>query len=301
MSVLVATTDGYHVFTSSGEHHTSLAGHSVDAFAPGLDGTWVAIVDGREVWRHAPDGTWTPIAESDVELQSVEVHRGTVFVGAYDAALFALDDGALVIVPGFESMPGRDEWHAVGPPLNVRSMTSTSDGGALLANVHVGGIARSTDGGETWRPTIAVDDDVHEVLAHPADPSLVAAAAAVGLCSSQDAGATWSVDTDGLPHTYARAVAFTDDAVLVSVSDGPFTERSAIYRRPLEGGRLTVVDGGLPAEGLVGNVDTGCLATGRGQAALADRAGNVWASASGLEGWSRLADALGEVRAVAVA
>jgi hypothetical protein len=299
--VLVATSDGYHVFTSSGEHLTSLAGHSVDAFAPNTDGSWVAIVDGREVWRHAADGTWAPLAESDVELQSVQVHRGKVFVGAYDAALFVLDDDALVTVPGFESMPGRDEWHAVGPPLNVRSMTSTSDDGALLANVHVGGIARSTDGGDTWSPTIAVDDDVHEVLAHPANPSLVVAAAAVGLCTSHDGGATWSVDTAGLPHTYARAVAFTDDAVLVSVSDGPFTRRSAIYRRPLDDGRLAVVDGGLPAAGLVGNVDSGCLATGRGQAALADGSGDVWWSGSGVEAWRRLAEQVGEVRAVAIA
>jgi hypothetical protein len=301
VSVLVATSDGYHVFTSSGQHHTSLAGHSVDAFTPGVDGSWVAIVDGREVWRHAPDGTWVPLAESDVALQSVQLHRGRLFVGAYDATLFVLDDEALVEVPGFESMPGRGEWHAVGPPVNVRSMTSTSDDGALLANVHVGGIARSTDGGGTWAPTIAVDDDVHEVLAHPADPSLVVAAAAVGLCTSRDAGATWSVDTDGLPHTYARAVAFTDDAVLVSVSDGPFTERSAIYRRPLDGGRLSELGGGLPGEGLVGNVDTGCLATGRGQAALADGAGDVWWSATGVEAWSRLAGRVGEVRAVAIA
>ena len=34
---------------------------------------------------------------------------------------------------GLRRAPGRDEWHAVGPPLNVRSMTSTADGGALLA------------------------------------------------------------------------------------------------------------------------------------------------------------------------
>lgn len=301
MSVLVATTDGYHVFTSSRQHVTNLAGHSVDALAPGPDGAWVAIVDGREVWRHSDDGTWMPLASSDVELASIHTSGGTVFVGAYGALLFRLVDDALVSVPGFDSAPGREEWHAVGPPLNVRSMTSTADGGALLANVHVGGIARSVDGGDTWRPTIRVDDDVHEVRAHPSDPSLVVAAAAVGLCTSRDAGATWAVETAGLPHTYARAVAFTDDAVLVSVSEGPFTDRSAVYHRPSSGGPLAPVGGGLPPEGLTGNVDTGCLATGRGQAALADGNGDVWWSASGIREWARLAEQVGEVRAVAIA
>ena len=59
-------------------------------------------------------------------------------------------------------MPGKETWHAgtavvdgrvVGPPLGVRSMAATCDGMALIANVRVGGIPRSTDGGVTWRPT----------------------------------------------------------------------------------------------------------------------------------------------------
>jgi hypothetical protein len=33
----------------------------------------------------------------------------------------------------------------------------------LYANVHVGGILRTADGGETWTPTIDIDADVHHV------------------------------------------------------------------------------------------------------------------------------------------
>ena len=301
MSVLVATSDGYHVFTSSGQHHTALPSHSVDALAPGAAGTWVAIVDGREVWQHAADGTWSTLATADVDLASVHTHRDVVYAGTYDARLLRLRDGELVAVPGFDDAPGRDEWHPVGVSLHVRSMTSTADGGVFLANVHVGGILRSTDGGDTWAPTIRVDDDVHEVRAHPDDPSVVVAAASVGLCTSHDGGATWTTVTDGLTDTYARAVAFADRAVLVSVSDGPFTERSTVFARPSAGGALAPVEGGLPTDGLARNVDTGCLATGKGQVALADGAGDVWASAHGVSGWTRLAQAVGRVHAVAVA
>jgi hypothetical protein len=35
----------------------------------------------------------------------------------------------------------------MGPPLGIRSMAATHDGAVLLANVHVGGVPRSTDAG----------------------------------------------------------------------------------------------------------------------------------------------------------
>src|SRR4029453_14776189 len=66
-------------------------------------------------------------------------------------------------IEGFQTIAGRDDWHAVGSRKPyVRSLTATA-GDVLLANVHVGGIPRSTDGGATWEPTIDVDADVHQV------------------------------------------------------------------------------------------------------------------------------------------
>jgi hypothetical protein len=300
MSVLVATSDGYHVFTSSGEHLTALEGHDVAALTPGADGAWLAIVDRRGVWQHAADGTWSMLATNDVDLSSLVSIGGVVFAGTYDARLLRLDGDHLSAVESFDHISNRDEWHQVGPPLNVRSMTATCDERVLLANVHVGGIQRSTDLGGTWEPTIDVDADVHEVRAHPSDPSVVMAAAAVGLCVSTDAGATWEVSTDGLPMTYARAVAFLDGDVLLSISDGPRASRAAIYRRPVSGGVLERIDDGLGDE-LQGNVDTRCLATGKGHAALADGRGDVWVSRRGLEGWERLSSGLPYVSGVAVA
>jgi hypothetical protein len=300
MSVLVATSDGYHIFTSSGKHLTALPGRALGALAPGPDDTWVAVVDRREIWQHAADGEWTALAKADVDLSSLVTLTGVVFAGTYSARLLRLSDGDLVPVDSFDRISNRDEWHQVGPALNVRSMTATCDNQVLLANVHVGGIQRSVDLGESWEPTIEVDHDVHEVLAHPTIPKVVMAAAAVGLCVSDDAGATWSVVADGLPTTYARAVAFIDDDVLVSISDGPRAARSAIYRRPLSGGPLERIDDAL-ADRLHGNVDTRCLATGKGRAALADGDGNVWLSDSGISGWQLIGKELPAVSGVALA
>ena len=74
----------------------------------------------------------------------------------------------------------------------------------------------------------------------------------------------------------------------------------AIYRRPLAGGSLARVDGGL-GDHLRGNVDTRCLASGKGHAALADSTGNVWVSKTGVDGWEQVADGLPSVSGVVIA
>ena len=237
MAVLVATDDGYHVISSSGERRTALEGHRVEALTPGPSGSWIAIIDGHEIWRHGDGGEWSALAGSDLDLTCVATVDEVVFAGTVGPRMLKLEGTVLAPLPGFDAVPGRDQWHPVGSPLVVRSLTATAGGAALLANVHVGGIVRSDDGGRSWHPTIDVDADVHEVRAHPTVGDVVMAAAAVGLCVSRDGGRRWDVVVDGLHATYARVVAFDGDDVLLSASDGPFARRSAIYRRAA-GGRL---------------------------------------------------------------
>ena len=226
MAVLVATVDGYHILTSSGEQRTALEGRRVEALSPGPQGTWIAVVDRHEIWQHAVDGTWSSLAVSDLELKGLVTVDDTVFAGAVGARMLRLGtDGVLATLPGFDAAPGRDEWHAVGTALVVRSLSATAgtgtDAPALLANVHVGGILRSADGGASWQPTIEVDADVHEVRAHPTMPGVVMAAAAVGVCVSRDGGRHFAVVDDGLHATYARAIAFVaDEAGAVWVRTG---------------------------------------------------------------------------------
>jgi len=301
MSVLVATNDGYHILTSKGQHFTSLEGHRVEALAPGPDATWLAVVDRRGIWQHGADGEWTLLATAGADLTAVVTMGTTVYAGTADARLLRLTDaGHLTPVTAFDTVPGRDRWHAVGVPLQVRSMAATCDGSALLVNVHVGGIPRSVDGGSTWHPTIDVDDDVHQVLAHPSRPEIVVAAAAAGLCRSTDGGATWTNTTDGMELTYARGVAIIGDDVVVSVSDGPRATRSALYHARVDGSDVERVRGGLP-DRLGGNIDTRCIASDGSRVALVDGDGDAWSSSEGLEGWQPIASGLRGVTAVAVA
>jgi hypothetical protein len=235
--------------TESGIVEDGFAGRHVRT----LTDRW-AIVDRSVLVERTVDG-WTERLESPHSLTAVSPREGAVFLGTSTGEVLRYD-GSLQPVPGFDQVAGRDQWHAVGSSKPyVRSMSTSADG-VLFANVHVGGIPRSTDGGKTWEPTIDVDADVHQVLAHPERPEVVVAAAAVGLAVSRDAGATWTVRTEGLHGTYCRAVGVTGDTVFVSASTGPFTDRGAVYRGSLASAEPLERVG----DWLDGNVDSGRLA-----------------------------------------
>src|SRR5438105_2191051 len=135
----------------------------------------------------------------------------------------------------------------VGPPLGIRSVAADSAGTVLFANVHVGGIPRSRDGGKTWQPTIDINSDVQEVRVQQADPRIIVAATAIGLCISRDFGETWAVEQDGLHAPYCSAVAFSGDDILASASTDHFASEGRIYRRPIKtGGVLEAVENGPP-------------------------------------------------------
>jgi hypothetical protein len=301
-AVLVATwRDG--LFIVAGETPSQeLGNQSVGALAPDGQGGTLAIVNGRSLRRRAPDGLWSTIATTELELACCVAVGNSIYVGTADARVLRVSaDGEVEPLRSFDSVAGRETWYAgsalingqrVGPPLGIRSITATPDGAVLLANVHVGGIPRSTDGGTTWQPSIAVDHDVHEVRAHPNRPGLVVAAAAIGLCTSHDGGATWDVEQEGLHASYCSAVAFAGDEVLVSASVDHFAAQGAIYRRRVDGhGPLVAVAGGLPAW-VDGIVDTGCIAAHGPAVAVADKGGNLYVSGNAGRSWSRQADGL---------
>jgi len=293
-SILAATwSDG--LFVYAGETRCQeVAGYSVRALARDRDGGTLAIVDKHSVCRRTSDGTWSTIAISQLDLSSLTVVGGVIYLGTDDARVLRVrQDGQTDQLSGFESVPGRDTWYAgsavingqvVGPPLGVRSMSSTSDGAALLVNVHVGGIPRSTDGGVTWQPTIEVDTDVHEVCAHPVDPRTVIAAAGVGLCISRDGGGTWTVEQEGLHASYCSAVAFSGEDIFVAASTDHFADEGAVYRRPIDGKRPLQPIHGLP-KWLGGIVDSGCIATLGSAVAVVDKAGTLYASADAGHSW----------------
>jgi hypothetical protein len=295
-SILVATWENG-LFSVTGKTvRQELADKPVRGLAADGEGRALAIVGGHSLRRRSSDGEWTEIAKSDFQLSCCVAIGKVVFVGTDDAHIVRVDpDGTQKHLKGFDSVAGRDKWYAgsaivdgkrVGPPLGIRSIAATCDGAVLLANVHVGGVPRSTDAGLTWQPTIDIDSDVHQVCAHPIRPDIVIAAAAVGLCISRDAGATWTIEQHGLHAHHCSAVAFGRNDIFVSASTDPFAAQGAVYRRPIDSnGPLQPLAGGMP-KWIDGKADTNCIATRDSMAAVIDWSGRLYVSHDDGDTWS---------------
>jgi hypothetical protein len=296
-TILVATWgDGLFAITGDGCRQ-EIANQPVRGIAPDGRGGALAIVSGNSLLRRAPSGEWATVATSEFALSCCMAVRDTIYVGTDDARMLRLsgESGALDSIDGFDSVAGRDAWFAgsaivngqrVGPPLGIRSVAANPNGSILFANVHVGGIPRSMDGGVSWQPTIDVNSDVHEVCGHHAEPGIVVAAAAVGLCISRDSGATWTIEREGLHAPHCSAVAISGDDILFSAAKDPFAAEGRIYRRSLKpDGSLVAVEGGMRmwTEGIV---DTGCIAANGSSVVVADKAGNLYGSDDFGRAWS---------------
>jgi hypothetical protein len=301
-TILVSTGgDGLFSVRGSAVGH-ELEQRSVRSLISDGRGGVLAIVDGHCLCRRSPRGNWTTIAQSDSDLSCAIAHGDVVFVGTDDADILCVDpDGVAHRLTGFDAVAGRDTWYAgsaivngvlMGPPLGVRSITATCDGAAILANVHVGGAPRSTDAGLSWRPTINVGADVHQVCAHPSRPELVVAAAAVGLCISRDAGATWTIERQGLHAPHCSAVAFGTTDIFVSAARDPGAALGAVYRRPIDGDApLQPLSGGMP-RWIDGGADTHCIAALGSIVGVIARRGRLYLSLDDGESWAAVAEGL---------
>ena len=297
MPAILVATWGNGLFSVTGKVvRQELADQSVRSLVVDGHGSVLAIVGGHSLCRRSADGEWTEIAKSEFDLSCCVSIGNVVFVGTDGAHILRVDpDGAQQRLTGFDAVAGRDKWYAgsavidgkrVGPPLGIRSIAATCDGSVLLANVHVGGIPRSTDTGLTWQPTIAIDSDVHQVCTHPTRPDIVIAAAGEGLCMSRDAGTTWTIEQQGLHAPHCSAVAFGRNDVFVSAATSPFAAEGAVYRRPIDcNGPLQPVGGGMP-KWTGGSPDTNCIATRDSMAAVIDRSGHLYVSNDDGASWS---------------
>lgn len=279
MTVLIGTVSG--VFTLDGTPTTSngrinhLTRH---------DGSWWAV---DEAGRLIRDGAVVATASEGVKLNCVMPAHDTVWVGTGGARLFRLEGADLVEDEFFADAPGRESWYTPwGGPADVRSMAVDAEA-ALFVNVHVGGILRYDDSGIT--PTIDIEADVHQVVAHPDRAGLVAAATAWGLAVSSN-GHDFEIRSEGLHSRYCRAVVFAGDRLFVSASSGPGGGDAMIYRAALAGGPLEPVRSGLPPR-FEGNLDTHCLVTD-GEDVYLGNGHSVWRSDDSGDTWTVVTETL---------
>ncbi len=274
------------------------------------EGGALASVDGNSLFRRDARGDWNLLARCEHTISATFAVNREIFVGTDDARVLVLDKHRqLKQIDCFDSIDGRDSWLAgtaiidgkeVGPPLGVRSLHGAPNG-LLFANVHVGGIPRSVDGGATWAPTIDVNLDAHEVCVDPNNANLVVAATAAGLCMSHDGGNSWSVHTKGLHAPYCSAVTIAGQNVFVAASESHFSSQGAVYRRTTEPGveMMKKVEVGLP-NWLGGIVDTSCIASTSDKMALISASGSVYVSNDAGQIWRKREEVVSGVSSVLV-
>lgn len=296
--ILVGTGDGLHRFDPSGARlgleHT---GRRVTAVAPEGWELW-AILDGSEVWHTAGIDWWFHAGDLEgLAGTCLADTRAGVVVGTSDAGLFRVAGEGLERLPGFDKIQDRGDWYTPwGGPPNTRSISE--DRSAVYVNIHVGGIARSRDSGNSWEPTIDIHADVHKVST---GHGRVFAACARGLAVSPDQGDSWTYRTEGLHAGYCRAVAICADTLLLSASTGPSGGKSAVYRTGVADGAFERCQAGLP-EWFVDNIDSDWLdALPDGSlAAFASSEGAVYASGDRGATWSEVVSGLAPIQCLRV-
>ena len=297
--ILIGTDAGLWQFAGGVlEAVEAFAAREVTALARGGIRTW-ALVEGRTVWMRSAGRPWQ-------ERISIEGARATclaptargLLVGTEGAHLLRIAKNRAAPVESFETVEGRASWYTPwGAPADVRSIAVAADG-AIHVNVHVGGVARSRDGGRSWAPTVDIETDVHQVLAHPTRPEVVLAAAYEGFGISRDGGDSWRFLTEGMHAHYSRAVGLSGDTVLVSASTGPRGRRAALYRKPLDAERFERCDAGLPW--FDDNIDTGCLHAAGPLVSFGTEDGRVFLSRDHGASWTLVAKGLSPVRCISL-
>jgi photosystem II stability/assembly factor-like uncharacterized protein len=302
MPYVAATADGLIRVDDRGRMKRLTDGDFVHVVPGEEDGGAVALDSQGQLWDIDDEGAapYDELKEAQATCLLVDGHD--VWVGAGPASLFRLKDDGFHRVETFERLPGHERWHTPwGAPAAVRSL-DIGDDETVWANVHVGGIARSRDGGATWTTTIDPDVDVHQVFVVPGRPdTVVAACGDGGLAMTTDMGATWTMSTAGLASTYCRAVAVAEDTILLSSQDDNRGGNTTLYRRPLDDADAPFVPcaGGLP-EKLPGSINTFMVVTFGEEAAVALPSGDLYISTDAGYAWRRLVGSLGDVRAVTI-
>jgi photosystem II stability/assembly factor-like uncharacterized protein len=240
------------------------------------------------------------LPEAGVYSLAVSPADGAVYAGTEPSRLFRSDDRGerWRALDGLLELPSRPTWSFPPRPWtsHVRWIApNPHDARLVLVGIELGGLMRSTDGGETWqdhRP--GAQPDVHCLAWHPSVEGRAYEAGGRGAAWSEDGGATWNPADEGRDRHYTWAVAVDPDDPdrwYVSASTGAFKAhgegdpQAQIYRREAGEAWQPVMDGlpdPLPAMPYA-------LVTVDGRLVAGLRNGDVWQSADRGDSWEACA------------
>jgi photosystem II stability/assembly factor-like uncharacterized protein len=221
-----ATGDGFARLDEAGEEWTvELTLHGSGAQCLAVDPSDAATVYAglREsgVRRTSDAGeTWVDcvLPEPGVFSLAVSAVDGAVYAGTEPSRLFRSDDRGQTWrgLDALLELPSRPTWSFPPRPWtsHVRWIApSPHDADLLLVGIELGGLMRSTDGGDTWqdhRP--GAQRDVHSLAWHPRVSGRACEAGGGGSAWSEDGGETWHAADEGRDRNYTWSVAVDPDA-----------------------------------------------------------------------------------------
>ena len=180
------------------------------------------------------------LPEPGVFSLAVSAADGAVYAGTEPSRLFRSDDRgeSWRELEALLELPSRPNWSFPPRPWtsHVRWIApSPYDPGLLLVGIELGGLMRSTDGGQSWqdhRP--GAQPDVHSLAWHPHTAGRAYEAGGGGAAFSTDAGETWQPADEGRDRHYTWSVAVDPDEPdcwYVSASTGPTPPTVAATRK----------------------------------------------------------------------
>ena len=302
-----ATGDGFARLDEAGETWTvelALSGSGAQCLAVDpADPETVFVGLRADGVRRSVDGgrTWTDCKLPDPAVFSLAVSAadGAVYAGTEPSRLFRSDDGgeSWSELDALLELPSQPSWSFPPRPWtsHVRWIApSPHDPGLLLVGIELGGLMRSSDGGQSWqdhRP--GAQRDVHSLAWHPHTPGRAYEAGGGGAAFSTDAGENWQPADEGLDRHYSWSVTVEPsdpDCWYVSASTGPYAAhgrgdpQARIYRRR-DGEPWRPLAGGLPEP--LSAMPYALVATdGRLVAGLAD--GQLWESPDRGDSWTAM-------------
>ncbi len=187
--------------------------------------------DGGRSWGYIGHGVHSTHV-SAVAMSPARASDGAsaIYVGTEPANLYRSEDDGQTwdFFPELPKLPSSRTWSFPPRPWTHHTRWITphpEDPNLIFVGVELGGVMRSTDGGNSWEDRKPRSQyDCHSLAIPASDPDRLCEAAGGGVAISNDRGATWQSADDGMDRHYAWAVAVDPldaDCWYVSSSTGP--------------------------------------------------------------------------------
>lgn len=270
-------------------------------FAGAFQGSVHRSCDNGKTWEPAGTG----MTQNNVYSLAARRIDGRVriFAGTEPAHLFVSDDLGMnwSEIPSLRGVPSVPKWSFPAPPHigHVKHINfDPNDSTTIYASVEVGGLLKSTDGGNSWQEFPSLYEDVHRLMIHPSNPRFLYAVTGRGLYVSPDAGASWEQWTrredeiGGYPDGFVFRPSEPKLMLMTAAHDAPGTWRTTHFAgarisRSKDGGRTwEILRNGLP-DRLQASIEAFCLEEAGPQSAVyaATTAGEIYCSEDLGENW----------------